>query len=383
MGQRTLEVASSAIKRTHRLRVGVLEGTTFLNQYTVLDTLGRGSFGKVKRCLNTADDELYAVKIVSRRQLKASHRGGSGMGGASSSDALSTLRREIEVMTGLSHPNLVRLVEVIDDVAGGRLLLVMEYAAAGQLVARGTLSPERRMPEVIAQFYFRQMAAGMAHLHAHHVVHGDMKPDNVLLSGDATVKIADFGQARFFDVRDTFRRTRGTPAFLAPEICAGEDYRGRQADMWALGVSLYQFVYGQLPFEADSPAQLYDLIATGDVPYPEAVPVSIELQDFFRRILCPVPDARLTAQDMMQHVWVVGDQWIEALSASLRQGGGEELAEAADPDQVAAVVFPPGREPEAEEDEGREPGAAGPPSPSPVLGRDLDAAVAFCAAENG
>ena len=164
------------------------------------------------------------------------------------------LRREVEVMRSLNHPNLLRLHEVIDDRDGGKVLMVMEFAEAGALVAPNQLTPERRMPEPMAQYYFRQMAAGLAHLHANHVVrgqsqaggdvglhvrvlcgsplavlppqvHGDMKPDNVMLSGSGTVKIGDFGQSQFFDRRDTFQRTLGTPAYLGAPCLHAEQCR--------------------------------------------------------------------------------------------------------------------------------------------------------------
>ncbi|KAL6777693.1 hypothetical protein ACKKBG_A15290 [Auxenochlorella protothecoides x Auxenochlorella symbiontica] len=379
---------SRGIKHTFRLRVGVLEGATFLNQYIVVDTLGRGSYGRVKLCLSTQDDELYAIKVVNRALVKAASkasrlgagaassargagllaRRGSGVSAVAASpppagadlsgsspeadadaddfggDTLGPLRREIDVMRRLRHPNLVRLHEVIEDGASGKVLMVMEYAAAGQLLAKGQLSPERRMPEVIAQYYFRQMAAGMAFLHANHVVHGDMKPDNVLLSGDSTVKIADFGQAHFFRKRDTFNRTLGTPAFLAPEVCAGETYRGRQADMWALGISLYLFIYGEVPFHSETVLDLYDQIAGGSVPYPEHVPVSMELQDLFRRILNPDPAARLTAEEMMEHAWVKGDFWASLLSSFQLADGTwaapPEVHASMRAEDVAAIVFP-------------------------------------------
>lgn len=112
----------------------------------------------------------------------------------SSSGALSELRREVDVMRALNHPNLVKLFEVIDDRQSGKLLMVVEYCECGALVSPGQLSPDRRMPEAIAQYYFRQMAAGMAYLHQHSVVHGDVKPENVLLSGDATVKVRAAGE---------------------------------------------------------------------------------------------------------------------------------------------------------------------------------------------
>lgn len=164
--------------------------------------------------------------------------------------------------------------------AAPQLLMVMEYCEAGALVGPGTLTPERHLPEAMAQYYFRQIAAGLAYLHENHVVrsfckqrwcatcscalpsallgwtrllsflptsclpcpcpvslshpdrqtpstsaphisiipshqvHGDMKPENVMLSGNGTVKIGDFGQSQFFGRRDVFNRTLGTPAYL-------------------------------------------------------------------------------------------------------------------------------------------------------------------------
>ena len=147
------------------------------------------------------------------------------------------------------------------------------------------------MSEALAQYYFRQIVAGLACLHSQNVVHGDVKPDNVLLSGSGLVKLADFGQAHFFNEGDVFNKTMGTPAFLggcggrgfwkpeaaggsraadrargwtlptrlpacplhvpaAPEIRSGDPYHGRPADMWALGVTLYVFLFGDLPFKA-------------------------------------------------------------------------------------------------------------------------------------
>lgn len=219
--------------------------------------------------------------------------------------ALADLRREVDVMRSLDHPHLVKLYEVIDDRESGKLLMVVEYCECGALVRPGQLTPDRRMPEAIAQFYFRQMAAGLAYLHENSVVHGDMKPENVLLSGTATVKIADFGQARVMqEGAETMRRTLGTPPFLAPEICAGGDYKGRPADVWALGVSLYSFLYGELPFKGTSLSDLYDCIAAAEVPFPPGVPLSIELQDLLLRMLCPDPDARITALQVLNHTWV-------------------------------------------------------------------------------
>lgn len=90
---------------------------------------------------------------------------------------------------------------------------------------------------------------GLDYLHSKNIVHGDLKPDNMLLASDGRVKISDFGSARMVDHGHTTVRTMGTPAFLAPEMCEGAPYHGEVADIWALGICLYMFVYGTQPHD--------------------------------------------------------------------------------------------------------------------------------------
>ena len=89
------------------------------------------------------------------------------------------------------------------------------------------------------------LSQGLDYLHSKSIVHGDLKPDNMLLASDGRVKISDFGSARMVDHGHTTVRTMGTPAFLAPEMCEGAPYHGEVADIWALGICLYMFIYGE------------------------------------------------------------------------------------------------------------------------------------------
>lgn len=93
---------------------------------------------------------------------------------------------------------------------------------------------------------------GLDYLHYNKVVHGDLKPDNLLMSAAGRVKITDFGSSHMFQRGDTMLRTMGTPAFMAPEMCVGGNFHGRTCDIWALGICLYMFHYGRL---AVGPAQ--------------------------------------------------------------------------------------------------------------------------------
>ena len=86
---------------------------------------------------------------------------------------------------------------------------------------------------------------GLHYLHANKIAHGDLKPDNFLLATNGHLKIADFGSSQLTRVGDLVNRTAGTPAFMAPEMCGGDAYQARIADVWALGISLYMFVFGE------------------------------------------------------------------------------------------------------------------------------------------
>ena len=315
---------SKSVKHTDFLKVGVLEGTTFLNDYVVVDTLGRGSHGKVKLCLNVIDNKLYAIKIVETTVIKnheKSNRLGRAGGRLKTSASLASissmdaqLEQEAEVMKSLDHPNLVRLYEVIRSGSSGKLLMVMEFCEAGPLVDQhGKFSHcQDDMPEIIVQHFFKQIASAVSYLHSQGVVHGDIKPENMLLSGDGSVKISDFGQSQIFsDGESKLTKTLGTPAFLAPEICAGDEYDGFAADIWALGVTLYFFIFGKLPFTGQTIIELYDNIAEKDVVFPEDVPLSINLQDLFLRLLNKNPKHRIPIEELVVHPWVCEDDLAE------------------------------------------------------------------------
>lgn len=86
---------------------------------------------------------------------------------------------------------------------------------------------------------------GIHYLHSHKIAHGDLKPDNFLLGTNGHIKIADFGSSQLTRVSDLVNRSAGTPAFMAPEMCSGNAYQASLADVWALGVCLYMFIYGK------------------------------------------------------------------------------------------------------------------------------------------
>eukprot|EP00760_Papus_ankaliazontas_P009180 PhM_4_TR13977/c4_g7_i6/m.15613/K07359/CAMKK2; calcium/calmodulin-dependent protein kinase kinase 2 len=219
-------------------------GNKVINGYTMITTIGVGSYGKVKLGIsNTNEDECVAIKILRRNKRNT---------------GLDDIRREIEIMEKVNHPNLVKLTAVIDDPTVDKMYMVMEYVGGGTLMKNFVLRPPHQ-PFDAAMFRtrFLDVLHGLQYLHNHNVVHMDIKPENILVGEDGTCKLADFGvstilQANFERDEDVLESMKGTPMFHAPEVVQGVPFHGKATDVWALGVTMYMCVYGRSPFSGAS-----------------------------------------------------------------------------------------------------------------------------------
>lgn len=157
--------------------------------------------------------------------------------------------QEARAAWGLTHPHIVRVYDWGES--GPHHYIVMEYVAGGTL--RGLLNQHGRLPETTAAQLASEVADALAYAHAHGVIHRDIKPQNILLTEDGTVKVADFGIARTLDA-PTLTRTgsvMGSAQYLSPEQARG-DPAGPSSDLYALGVMLFEMLAGRVPFEGDS-----------------------------------------------------------------------------------------------------------------------------------
>lgn len=287
-----------------------------LNQYKLQGVVGQGSYGIVKLAYNVDEDTNYAMKILSKKKLRkkagifgraAPNRKGSG--GARLKQAenpLDKVYREIAIMKKLDHPNVVKLVEVVDDPEEDNLYMVFELLERGEVLEVPTTSP---LKEEQAWTSFRHVLLGLEYLHYQKIIHRDIKPSNLLRADSGEVKIADLGVSNEFDGNDAFlTNTAGTPAFTAPESISqqpGEPpYSGKAADIWSLGVTLYCLVFGKIPFEDDNILALYSKIRMQQVKIPETDDVSAELIDLIHKMLKKKPEDRITLQQIKEHDWV-------------------------------------------------------------------------------
>ncbi|XP_017769403.1 PREDICTED: calcium/calmodulin-dependent protein kinase kinase 1 isoform X2 [Nicrophorus vespilloides] len=282
-----------------------------LNQYKLMDSIGQGSYGIVKLAYNEEDDTHYAMKILSKKKLLKK----AGMFGRippvrkegsrpQNTSPLQRVYREIAVLKKLDHPNVVKLVEVLDDPVEDHLYLVFELLERGQVLEVPTDKP---LLEDEAWAYFRDVILGIEYLHYQRIIHRDIKPANLLLSESGRVQIADLGVCNEFDGSDAFlSSTAGTPAFTAPEALGEQrsEFSGKAADIWSMGITLFAFVYGKVPFYDDNVVALYSKIRHQTVDFPVERKITEGLKNLIGLMLVKDPNVRITLPEIKEHKWV-------------------------------------------------------------------------------
>lgn len=244
------------------------------------------------------------MKILSKKKLlKKAGVFGRVAPNRKGTNPLDKVYREIAVLKKLDHPNVVKLIEVLDDPSEDHLYLVFELLERGEVLQLPTDNP---LSEPQAWTYFRDVILGLEYLHFQRIVHRDIKPSNLLLGEDGRVQIADLGVCNEFSGPDaTLSNTAGTPAFTAPEaISNNANFSGKASDIWSLGVTLFAFVYGQVPFTATTVPALYARIQTQPVVFPKQPIISPALRDLITKMLHKDPTNRISLQEIKEHPWV-------------------------------------------------------------------------------
>ncbi|OQV17024.1 Calcium/calmodulin-dependent protein kinase kinase 2 [Hypsibius exemplaris] len=279
------------------------DGFIRMRNYKIsFDVIGSGKLSEVRIALDERDSQQYAIKIFSRTKLQKFN-----MLLRTSRNPIEEAYREVAILRRLQHPNVIKLIDVIDDPEDENMYLVLELLEH-VITEIPALSP---VSEAVARFYFRDIVDGVVHLHSCGIVHRDIKPENLLVSKEGIVKIVDFNICVELE-KDADGREQpvecwhGTPAFTPPECLQPDQKRaaGRPLDVWSLGVTLFACVTGNLPFRADGLLpDLFESILTDPVSFPPGLVISDDLKDLIGGLLRKDPRERLTMDQVQQHPW--------------------------------------------------------------------------------
>ncbi|KAK3090223.1 hypothetical protein FSP39_010184 [Pinctada imbricata] len=259
-----------------------------IGHYILGDTLGVGTFGKVKIATHQLTNHKVAVKILNRQKIK-------------SLDVVGKIKREIQNLKLFRHPHIIKLYQVISTPTD--IFMVMEYVAGGELFDYIVKHGKLKEPE--ARRFFQQIISGVDYCHRHMVVHRDLKPENLLLDSALNVKIADFGLSNMMHDGEFLRTSCGSPNYAAPEVISGKLYAGPEVDIWSCGVILYALLCGTLPFDDEHVPTLFRKIKSGIFAVPEYL--HKEVVSLLCLMLQVDPLKRATIKDIRDHEWFQKD----------------------------------------------------------------------------
>jgi len=216
--------------------------------FKLLETIGTGSFGRVKIAKQKSTDKYFAIKILKKGEI-IKHK------------QVDHILSEHTILSHIHHPFLVHLEGYYQDEK--YLYFVLEYVPGGELFTY--LRNVGKLENMHARFYAAQIVLIFEYLHEKNIIYRDLKPENILIDAEGYLKLTDFGFAKVIEGR-TYTLC-GTPEYLAPEILLNKGH-GKPVDWWCLGILIYEMLAGIDPFSDEDPMAIYQKILKGKVKYP-------------------------------------------------------------------------------------------------------------------
>ncbi|KAL4239042.1 Serine/threonine-protein kinase D1 [Mactra antiquata] len=270
------------------------------------DVLGSGQFGIVYGGKHRKTNCDVAIKVIDKMRFPTKQE--------------AQLKNEVSILQNLHHPGVVNLEKMFETPE--RIFVVMEKLK-GDMLEMILSSPRGRLSERVTKFLVSQILVALKHLHSKHIVHCDLKPENVLLSSETAfpqVKLCDFGFARIIGEKSFRRSVVGTPAYLAPEVLKSKGYN-RSLDMWSVGVVVYVSLSGTFPFNEDE--EINDQIQNATFMYPPTPwkEISQEAIDLISNLLQVKIRKRFSVDKSLSHVWLQDYQtWCDLRKLELLVG---------------------------------------------------------------
>ncbi|KOB74646.1 Polo-like kinase 4 [Operophtera brumata] len=257
-----------------------------IEDYEILEHLGKGGFAHVYRARCRHTGLFVAIKMIDKALMAS-----AGM--------IGRVRQEVTIHSRLKHPAILELHTFFED--AHYVYLVLELAHNGELAKHFKLGT-RGLSEKAAADIFRQVLCGVLYLHAHNIIHRDLSLNNLLLTKDLNVKIADFGLATQLNGPDEKHVTMcGTPNYISPEV-ASRELHGLPADVWGLGCMLYTLLVGSPPFHTQHVKTTLNKVINADYKIPAEL--SIQAQDLLQKLLCKDPTKRITLKEVLDHPFI-------------------------------------------------------------------------------
>jgi len=292
------------------VRTSVGEETYLKEQgYSFGRILGEGSYAKVKLAeltSSTGEKSRFACKILCKRKAPRDF-------------VTKFMPREMEVIKRLDHENVVKLKAVFEFES--RVFIFMELADNGDLLSY--IKKNGAQPNANAKQLFKDICSGIAYIHSMDIVHRDLKCENLLMTRDNRVKIADFGFARFCTDQESGRRVLsrtycGSAAYAAPEILRGQPYNPKMYDVWSMGCVLFIIVCSSMPFDDSNVKKMLKAQTEKKIHFPSRVrgQISHLCQALLLRMLEVDVTKRATVDQCLRCQWLTTTGEERMLSAS-------------------------------------------------------------------
>ena len=301
-------------------------GNKIVNEFYFLETIGRGAYSKVKKCINLNTREEFAVKILNKRLLRKKKKsyGKTKEGTLKINYMIEDAINEINIYKSFPevNDNVIRLYQILNDTKKDKTYLIMELAQKGPLVTlnekNGVFCINKNYKddiydEKLMKKWILDIAKGLKFLHENNVVHRDIKSDNILIDKNGKCKIADFGCSIKLksNQADLFSKTEGNMYFFPPEFVDGKSKKQfgyKPVDIWAFGVSMYTCIFKSLPFlpeNRENVVELFREIRESKFDYNKnGVKISKDMEILLGHILDKDPNKRFTAKDIVEYPWL-------------------------------------------------------------------------------
>ena len=275
------------------------------NKYKRGKLLGKGAFGNVYESKNPIFDNKIAMKIIDKNKINI-----NDINNEIQNEEKEDMKSEINILKKLSHPNIVRIFEFYET--DNYFYIITEFCKEGEL---SNYLNKNILSEAQLCVIFYQVFSGLIYLHQNHIIHGDLKPQNILISSIennseynekyAWIKIIDFGTAKIF--KKTIIKGDdivGTLYYIAPEVFSSNyDNYDEKSDIWSVGIILYKALTKKYPFIGKSDEETVHYILEGEYDTRPLMNYSEELQDLIKNLLMKDPNKRPSAIEALNHKW--------------------------------------------------------------------------------